>query len=157
MQVMSQSTTKICIFENVLPAALVEKAYEILQAQGIAAGTVYLPVESLTHEEQLLSKLSSCVAEPAAAVLAAYCTSLYGCATRMFDQQLDGLEIWTNRSIECEPSVWLHVDNDEIHRKETGELKHPLFGSVLHLGPMAGIRGGETFFCLSDDPKVYNI
>lgn len=157
MYVMLQSTTKICIFENVLPTALVEKAYEILQAQGIAAGTVYLPVEYISHEEQLLSKLSSCVAEPAAAVLATYCTSLYRCATRVFDQQLDGLEIWTNRSIKCDPSVWLHVDNDERHRKETGELKHPLFGSVLHVGPMVGMRGGETFFCLSDEPKVDNI
>jgi len=154
---MSESTTKICIFDNVLPPTLVENAYEIFQAHRIAAGTVYLPVEYIDYEEQLLTKLSSCVAEPAAALLAKYCTSLYRCATRVFDQQLDGLEIWTNCSIKCDHNVWLHVDNDEMHRKETGELKHPHFGSVLHLGPIAGMRGGETFFCLSNEPKLDNI
>ena len=154
---MQQSITKLCIFENVLPPALVEKAYEVLQAQGIPAGTLYLPIEYLTCEGRLLTELSRCVAGPTAAVLATYCTSLHQCATGVFGQQLDGLEIWTNYSIQCDRNVWLHVDNDEIHRKQTGELRHPLFGSVLHLGPMSGMRGGETFFCLSEEPNLDNI
>jgi hypothetical protein len=154
---MPQSTTKICIFDNVLDPALVEKAYEILQAQRIPASTVYLPIKYLTHEKRLLTELSSCVAEPVGALLAKYCTALHQRAAGVFCQQLDGLEIWTNYSIEGSPNVWLHIDNDETHRKETGELRHPLFGSVLHLGPITGMRGGETFFCLSDEPKLDNI
>jgi hypothetical protein len=157
MLVMPQSITKVCIFENVLHPALVEKAYEILQVQRIPASTVYLPIKYLTHEEQLLTELSICVAEPAAALLATYCRALYERAAGVFCQQMDGLEIWTNHSLECSHNVWLHIDNDEVHRKETGELRYPLFGSVLHLGPITGMRGGETFFCLNDELELANI
>jgi hypothetical protein len=154
---MPQSIAKVCVFDNVLHPALVEKAYEVFQAHRIPASTLYLPMEHLTNEERLLAELTLCVAEPAGAMLATYCRALWERAARVFDQPLDGFEIWTNCSTKSNAEVWFHFDNDEIERKESGQIKHPLFGSVLHLGPMIGMRGGETFFCLSDHAKLDQI
>src|SRR5262245_30413144 len=142
---MSQSTTKVCIFDNVLHPALVEKAYEIFQAHRIPASALYLPLEHLINEKRSVAELTGAVGAPAGAMLATYCRALRQRAACFFDQQLDGFEIWTNYSTKSTADVWLHFDNDEIERKETGQIRHPLFGSVLHLGPMIGMRGGETF------------
>jgi hypothetical protein len=114
-------------------------------------------LEHLINEKRSVAQLTGAVGEPAGAMLATYCRALRERAACVFDQQLDGFEIWTNTSTKSTADVWLHFDNDEIERKETGQIKHPLFGSVLHLGPMIGMRGGETFFCLSDHAKLDQI
>ncbi len=58
-----------------------------------------------------------------------------------------GFEIWTSHVGKVEePHSYVHIDNDEALRSQTGRVRPPLMGSVLYLGPAAGLAGGETYF-----------
>ncbi len=58
-----------------------------------------------------------------------------------------GFEIWTSHVGRVEePRSYVHIDNDEALRARTGNVRPPLMGSVLYLGPAAGLAGGETYF-----------
>jgi hypothetical protein len=148
---MPQSSTKICVLDDLLEPALVEQGYANLQLHRVPASTIYVPVTHLDSNERLLAELGRWFAPPVTTLLATYCRALMQKAVAFFDSQLDGFEIWANCLTKCGPDVWVHLDNDEKHRRETGQVLTPLFGSVLHLGPIDGIKGGATFFCLDND------
>jgi hypothetical protein len=62
-----------------------------------------------------------------------------------------GFEIWTARPQRREDQkIYLHVDCGEKLRTSAGVVRTPLLGSVLYLGPEAGLVGGETLFVIEE-------
>lgn len=68
-------------------------------------------------------------------------------------RQARGFEIWNRCSERRTSKVIYHIDNDEELRRITGEIRPPLMGSILCLGPASGMVGGETLFEMGTGPK----
>jgi len=65
--------------------------------------------------------------------------------------EADGFEIWTTHSTRSDHNgCYVHIDNDEELRKRNGTVRAPRVGSILHVGPTAGLVGGETMFASPD-------
>jgi len=89
---MSQSSTKICVLDDLLDPALVEQGYATLQLHRVPASTIYLPVEYLDSNERLLAELGRWFAPPVTTLLATYCRALKQKAVAFFDSRLDGFK-----------------------------------------------------------------
>jgi len=68
------------------------------------------------------------------------------------NSEIAGFEIWTN-SMDYENILSLHCDVDEVRMDTKQECVHPLYTSVLYLGPQNKLEGGNLRLNLKDTFK----
>lgn len=151
---MIQRSPEVCIIEDLIRPNLVGAAYQVFQHMRIPPSTLYISVQELQNKDLLTKNLAHSIAPPLAFLLVDYCECLLYNTHRLHYERFDRFEIWTNYAIECPSSVVFHVDNDENHRVDTGEVRCPAMGSILYLGPTQPLKGGGTLFCLDDQFKI---
>lgn len=122
------------------------RVYAILQSVEVPSSLFYVGVD-LLETPQTVSSLAAYLPPALADFIVAYLRRLLRAAPDRMQRRAHGFEIWTTRpGRRDDGQIYLHVDCDEKLRTSAGIVRTPMLGSVLYLGPEAGLVGGETLF-----------
>ncbi len=125
-------------------------AYSLAKDFVIPSSYLYLSLEALPDAEALAAFMPMGLAT----FVLAHLDGLMRVVPTGIRQRTQGFEVWaTCARPMSDDRIYLHIDCDEALRKATAEIRVPLLGSVLYLGPVAGLVGGETAVLLTDGPN----
>jgi hypothetical protein len=147
-------TPEVSVLDDLPARGVVDAAYEVFREARIPPSTLYIPVRDMTDEAAIYPSLETELPSPLRRLLVDYCKRLQHHAQALLFPEFDGFEVWTNASEPGNSRVLLHIDNDEEHRRSTGELRSPIMGSILYLGPDELRKGGGTMFCLDEESRT---
>lgn len=150
-QAMSLLGGKVRVADAVYDAELLEDLYSVLSQVFVPPSTFYVPNSLLKSESECVDHLAAHLPRALCMFLHLHLTGLRR-GLSIEDSADGGWEIWSRVSTSNSPSFgYLHVDNDELMRAQSGRVASPDYGSVLYIGPGADLAGGETAFI---DPAV---
>jgi hypothetical protein len=131
------------VLDGFLSPQETQAAYCRLSEFELPSSYLYLDLDALQAPQDLACYLPV----PLAAFILVYLRRLLDSAPDQVRRHTHGFELWTTRVGRSKASeVYLHADCDEKLRIASGQVRTPLLGSVLYLGPPAGLIGGETLF-----------
>lgn len=136
--------------DGFLPAQEAARIYAILKRIEIPSSLFYISISAL-EEPQTVSLLGQHLPDALAEFVVAHLRRLLRAAPDDLQRRAHGFELWTTRpSRNKTGQIYIHIDCDEKLRIATGAVRAPMLGSVLYLGPQAGLIGGETLFVMDD-------
>ena len=144
---MTQPKIDVSIIRQAVTPNVAKAAYGVFRELRIASGSLYVPKAELAFSDTWLGSYGEAVETFAKD----HCDQLAAIAKSQGVYDFHGFEIWTNLAVDCPTRVVVHVDNDEVHRAATGEVRNPVLGSILHLGPDNLEQGGGTCFFLNSE------
>jgi hypothetical protein len=120
--------------------------YAILQSVSVPSSLFYVGVAALAAPHTAAA-LAAYLPPALADFIVSYLRRLLRAAPDAMRTNAHGFEIWTTRPKRSDDGqIYLHIDCDEKLRTGAGVVRTPMLGSVLYLGPDAGLVGGETLF-----------
>lgn len=144
---------KVCVADAVYDAEILEDLYSVLSQVFVPPSTFYVPNSLLKSESESIDHLAAHLPRALCMFLHLHLTSLSR-RLSIKDSAEGGWEIWSRVSTRNSPSFgYLHIDNDELMRSQSGRVVSPDYGSILYIGPGAELDGGETAFI---DPAAVN-
>lgn len=137
---------------NHLPGPLARSAYDVFSQVPMPPSCIYIGLRRL-HDETAASKLTTILPEVAASFLCWHVSAVVKLAREAGISGIDGAECWSGiTGSGSRGARYLHVDNDEHARVLENDLRMPLLGSILYLGPRSGMQGGGTLFLTGEEP-----
>lgn len=113
---------------------------------------IYIGIRRL-QDETAASRLTAILPEVAANFVCWHVSAVVKLAKHAGISDVDGAECWSGITGDSSRGArYLHVDNDEHARVQENDLRMPLLGSILYLGPHRGMQGGGTLFLTGDEP-----
>lgn len=113
-------------------------------------GIFWIPVEQVTQvvhgDHSASALLAAYFGEELASFLVRHMERLLQLIPGAWEDRPRLFELWTRNVSDRDPQVWLHVDSESSEAGWMQNVKNPIWGTILHLGP-AGLQGGETCFC----------
>jgi hypothetical protein len=127
-----------------------QRVYGILRRVAIPSSAFYLNFEALASSDTV-DALAQHFPGELAQFIVSHCRRLAAILPPSVKAQADGFEFWSTQPPQLpQRQIYLHIDCDEQTRVIQGQVRAPLLGSVLYMGPDAGLVGGGTLF-ISDD------
>lgn len=142
------------VVDAYLPRPLVDGVYEALkQLPALPSNLFWVPTAQILAAAEgdgtAVEALAAYFGEPLASFLVQHMVQLLRTIPGATADLPEVLEFWTRNVSEHEPDVWLHVDSEVSGADWMQNVRNPIWGSILHLGP-EGLKGGETCFCTED-------
>ena len=120
--------------------------YEVLKHSYLPPSVFFISCTFL-RSGKARAKMEAYLPSPLATFLEMHLTNLLALVPITIRSAAKGFEVWTGITVNSSRSYgYLHVDNDEWLRTTKGQLRSPLKGSVLYVGPNKGMSGGATIF-----------
>lgn len=143
----------IRIYENFHEIELLDDLYVVLNHVFLPPSTFFVD-NKLIHNKKAAAALEKYIPGPIAVFIERHLSKLAE-FLKIDTKASGGWEFWSRVSTINSPSFgYLHIDNDELLRVQSGELMTPVYGSILYVGPKHGMEGGETAFLTTSNARI---
>lgn len=135
----------LSVHDNFLPEATVTAAYEVFRRLPLPPSVFYTPIVYL-EDGSAWKRLARYMPDGAAKFACLCLSRILSTCVPPVSRNLEGFEFWVGVTTYTGRCAQLHCDLDEPLRRTEGIIRCPSVGTILHLGPRSGLKGGETLF-----------
>ena len=144
------STVRVQLVDEWLPRADVAAAYAALKDvpnPGPPASFWFALDDILGDAHGCTAALAEYYGETAS-LLVAHMAKVSRTLPSLVEDGARYLEVWFRTQRVASDKVYFHFDHDDRAEDRAGQMRFPMWSSIMHLGPEEGVAGGETAICL---------